>query len=62
MTLKFKTQQAGTPFNVSNGDRNIPTTDENFEVVISGLVEGTEITPDLSNGDKVVIITVVELD
>lgn len=62
MTLKIKTQQQGTNFNVSNGDRNTFQTDENFEVIISGLNEDTTITPDLSNGDKIVVITVVELD
>lgn len=62
MTLKIKTQQQGTNFNVSNADRNTFETDENFEVIISGLNEDTTITPDLSNGDKIVVITVVELD
>lgn len=62
MTLKIKTQQQGTNFNVSNADRNTFETDSNFEVTISGLNEDTTITPDLSNGDKIVVITVVELD
>lgn len=62
MTLKIKTQQQGTNFNVSNGDRNTFQTDENFEVTISNLSQGDSVTPDLTGGDKVVVITVVELD
>lgn len=62
MTLKIKTQQQGTNFNVSNGDRNTFQTDENFEVTIGNLSQGDSVTPDLTGGDKVVVITVVELD
>lgn len=62
MTLKIKTQQQGTSFNVSNGDRGSFVTDANFEVLISGLNEDTVITPDPESGDKIVVITVVDLD
>lgn len=60
MTLKIKTKQQGTQFQVSSSD-NTYATDENCEVVLTGLAEGVDVTYD--NGtDKVVVITVVDLD